>query len=227
MNVEMVRAHIVGVLVAGLGTACAPARLEPGDATLQQLHQVAVGIGRYSDSLGRLPGAIADVCLANARWCFLDPQQWQRDGWGKSLSYTEGEGTFEVRSAGPDGLENSSDDVTWNSQWAIEQAQRLSGCYEASREPWNGAGTRLSLTMVGDGPWEFRVQPRGTADRAVWFPVPGDRAQVVWQRVPTGVVIDLLVVQNDLQGSLLGLSDFAGVRRRRIELRRVECAPPG
>ena len=67
----------------------------------------------YEVRVGRYPNSVEDLkSSAGGRQPLLDPKKSFRDGWGHEfrLGIVDG-GRFEIRSAGPDGMMDTSDDV--------------------------------------------------------------------------------------------------------------------
>ena len=105
---------ILGVLAAGVvmnfGGVAGDAR---ANATRDSIRSIETAAAAYEVRVGRYPNSVEDLkSSAGGRQPLLDPKKSFRDGWGHEfrLGIVDG-GRFEIRSAGPDGIMDTSDDV--------------------------------------------------------------------------------------------------------------------
>jgi hypothetical protein len=118
---------IAGVMLAiGSRSGCSNSQ---ADETWYKLRAAHAGVFYFSQSQGRLPGELAEVCV-NASWCrLMSAEQWFRDGWGTSIRYLPTATGYVLTSAGADRRFATNDDQVFDTAVDRERAEQLAGCF--------------------------------------------------------------------------------------------------
>lgn len=212
---------VVVVMAAG---PCNSGTRSAAERTEVTIHEVFKGVARFRDSLGSLPPTIEDVCRANAWWCQLDSLRWPVDGWSRRVSYRADGEQYEVRSSGADGILNTPDDVVLSSSQERGLVQQLAGCYDFLPVLLQLNVSGVILDTAHSSAAQYRLRPVGTWREAHWYPVPNQQVWLEWSTPPSGLLVQVTVHGDSVEGTIEEGSDFGAGRRRRVIGHRVACA---
>ena len=93
-------------IVASRDTVLPRPKPDPPRTTRTNLGLLQALVTAYERRTGSLPERLADLPAAG-----MQPDPWLADGWGQAIRYTRRGSEFELRSAGPDGVFETSDDL--------------------------------------------------------------------------------------------------------------------
>ena len=80
--------------------------------TASRLSIISHSLDEYRRVHGRLPVQLDDLCIPDGRLCsYQRPEKWVRDPWCTPIRYRVTADSIELRSAGPDTVFNTADDL--------------------------------------------------------------------------------------------------------------------
>jgi hypothetical protein len=150
------------------------------DVQVRSLFRITEGFRR---SQGRYPASLDELCTVMRSHCSFE--QHGADGWGTPVTVVGSDHTFEIRSAGPDRVFHTSDDIVFD---RLEESRRVAaaaGCYRVAQRWWDRFVDRvivLDTTMTNSGEYELHplVEPNETLALAWWSPLEADSLLLVW-----------------------------------------------
>jgi hypothetical protein len=90
----------------------------PEFTTDRRMRLVAGGITDFVELRGRRPTALSEIVgLPVEREVLIPKAYWLEDGWGREFRFSDSDTTFEIRSAGPDGMFGTEEDVVLVRAW--------------------------------------------------------------------------------------------------------------
>lgn len=160
---------VLVLAVAGLQACLSPPpRSRP--TALGELWHIHLGVQSFAADHGRLPRAIEELHDESAPARYVGGRG-LRDSWGRAIRYRLIPGEYELRSAGPDGVFESGDDLVFVPSQRQAQVDAFAGCYAVSLEWAPGfPGQRMALdtaggaaagTSLSDERQARRMEPRG------------------------------------------------------------------
>lgn len=84
------------------------------DQTFDALERLALAVDAYRDENGGLPEIMPDDYLSDVLHPLFMPDLIRDDAWGSAIGYETGNGSYQLRSSGPDGVAGSADDILLN-----------------------------------------------------------------------------------------------------------------
>ena len=200
-------------------------RPHPSIATEVAIRSTWSAAEEFKARSGRWP-EWSDICRSGRgdETCqFLPMGAGFNDGWGRPMRYFLVQAEPRVASAGPDGLWETSDDITLDSGQYKQRVDGTAGCYALSLPSWRdfpGQTLRLDTVKSLNG---FRAAPEvkpfsGPVWRPVYRPFAADSIEVLWLSTHHVVVLTLRAETDSLTGNAQGI-DHA-----KVVARRTSCA---
>ncbi len=84
------------------------------DQTTEAMEKLASGVETYRDENGGLPEITPEGYLSDVLHPLFMPELVRDDAWGSAIRYEQENGTYQLRSSGPDGVVGSGDDLLVN-----------------------------------------------------------------------------------------------------------------
>lgn len=207
---------------------CSP-RTDPRWGTREQIRRIHGAVGQFRQMQGRLPGSLEEICDSGADPCLLlPPERWATDRWGYRILLTPTDsGDYEIRSAGPDGKPQTSDDIVLSSSAERAGVRRFAGCYAANLPKWRGQALDtivLSRSPIQGG--EYELRPIVSGYRSSWAPFEGDSILAIWTDGFSGLGLLADVVDDTLRGLTAQFTDMDLLPKgkTRFSAKRVACA---
>ncbi len=81
------------------------------DQTSDAMERLALAVDAYRDENGSLPEIAPDDYLSDVLHPLFMPDLIRDDAWGSTIRYETDNGSYQLRSSGPDGVVGSADDI--------------------------------------------------------------------------------------------------------------------
>jgi hypothetical protein len=235
----------VGVVILLFAVSCAHRGngglpIDPQDVghgridTEAQLRALYGAVLRYFSESATWPASLGAACKAPEKCLLLDSSETPTDSWDSLVLYSVLGNGFELRSAGPDRKNGTTDDLVISYPTDRSIARELSGCYRAVAGWWSGTPTivrldTLSGAIMGDrGTYLLQLDLPRPPDALEWFPISRDSVLLQWTLGPHVYLIRLRHEGQSLRGQVdLETADLYWMPYRwrgELNLRRVECA---
>lgn len=153
--------------------------------------------------------------------------QLPRDGWGQRLRVEEGDSSFVVVSAGPDGAFGTADDLDFSSASLSRRADRVAGCWRADSMAYPIGpvhSVRLLQTKVEGSP-HFRGEVNSPSADLRWIPWGQDSVVLLLLTGPQMTEVRALATESSLEGIRIVHGELLGWfrKRQRFSAQRVAC----
>jgi|GEM_PF-6783235 len=206
------------IALSGLG-AC-QTTLNPAARTRSDQIMLADVLYDYQLRNGHLPERLSEVC---SMACVPGSDE-MNDAWGRPFEYRTTGASYELRSAGADGVRLTGDDVVYSPVAERAQALRIAGCWRTDLPELNQGAPRLLVldtVPVAPGALGYRVQP-ALCDRNNWAPDGGDSIEVSFGG-RTGFGLELAFAGDSLHGYRFERTEHDFRRLGRVAATRVSC----
>jgi hypothetical protein len=190
---------------------------------------IAYELKGYAARTGGLPERLSEVCPA-ARPCTAmsrEPNSGAQDPWNRPYEYRRSGPSFELRSAGPDGIRLTADDIVYSPVRERMQVLRIGGCYRTDLVDLDRGAPRLLVldtVPVRPGWREQRVWPSLEGEDGLWKMVGEDSVEVSWgRRRRYRMILAMGYARDTLRGDKLQLTEHRPQRLGRVKGSRVAC----
>lgn len=171
----------VCVVAALLVTAetCRSGEEPSARGTWYYLTVIRTALSQYEVAHSHLPDSLPQLCARDG--CpFLPPGRGFTDSWGRPIDYVRTADSFELKSAGPDGLWGTPDDLVFSPKLERDAVVQGAGCYRSNID-WLSGMLVLDTTAVAVG--QYRAEPGVSGVPATWTPIGKDSIWVRWNAV--------------------------------------------